>query len=97
MRLRDWIAPPEISLCAGNDRRREACVASALRLQRLNSLKIRESLLWNQDPDLNYLAVDLADGIPLAGARLEFCDFALRFSRVMRGREVDQRPRIRVI
>ena len=92
--LRHRVSSPEISLRGGNDRRRKGCVAPALSLERLHSLEIRESVLWNQNPDLNHLSVDFPNGIPFAGAGLELRRFALRFSRGMRGRELDQRLRV---
>ena len=93
-RLRHRIAPAQISLRGGGNCGRKACFAPALGLERLNSLEIRERVLWNQDPDLNHLSVDFANGIPFAGARIELRRFALRFSRRMRGRELDQQLRV---
>ena len=83
-RLRDRITPPQISPRGGGNRGRKACVAPALRLERLNSFEIGESFFWNQDPDLNHLSVDFANRVAFPGARLEPCRFALRFSRGVR-------------
>ena len=93
-RLRHRVAPAQISLRGGGNCGPKARVAPALGFERLNSLEICKSLLWNQDPNLNHLSVDFANGILFTRARLELRRFELGLARGMGGRELDQRLRV---
>ena len=79
--LRHRVATTKISLRRRDDRRGKAGVAAALSLERLHAPKIGQGFLWNMDADLHYFAVDFANNVAFAGARLDLRRFALRFSR----------------